>query len=235
MTKTVWITRTLSNSENSVKSWDAEGYKTIAAPLLKLTNAPNPPNPPSADSLLVFTSKNGIFAYQGYGFNPQNKVITVGDATARAARAAGFNDVTSAQGVSSDVTALILKTVPQNTPIIHCGGAHLRGSIIEDLQAAGYGARRDLYYQTTPIETWPDMDYSALTHIAFYSPLAAQTFTNLLKQKMPNKASLDIHTLGFISISKAVDAALGDLHPAQRLIAQDPNEASMMDCLKPLR
>lgn len=228
MTNTVWITRTLPSAQESVLAWQAAGFKAIAQPLLEIAKAPAAPKPPSPESMLVFTSKNGVFAFQGYGFAPQNKVITVGDATARAARLAGFKNVISAQGMSDDVTALIRETISLNTPIIHCGGRHLRGAIVEDLQAAGYAARRDLYYQTTPVKTWPDIDYSALSHIAFYSPLAAQTFYHLMKQDMAGNASLDIHALSFMSISLAVDAALEDLTPAQRLIAQAPNEASML-------
>lgn len=228
MPKTVWITRTLPSGYESVRAWEAAGFTAIAKPLLKITNASNPPKAPSPKNLLVFTSKNGVFAFQGYGFKPLNKVITVGDATANAARIAGFKNVISAQGKSDDVTALIRKTISPNMPIIHCAGRHLRGRIVEDLQAAGYAARRDLYYETTPVKSWPNLPYASLTHIAFYSPLAAQSFYHLLKKDIADKASLDIHMLRFMSISLAVDAALEDLNPAQRFIAQAPNEMSML-------
>jgi len=222
----------MPSAQDSARAWEAKGFKAVAAPLLRVVNAPETPAAPSPDSVLVFTSKNGVFAYQGYGFNPAHKVITVGDATAAAARAAGFTDVISAQGTSGDVTALILKTVATTTPIIHCAGRHIRGTISEDLRAAGYQARRDLYYQSQAVTTWPDIDYSALTHVAFYSPLAARTFQQLASQGLSAKFSLDIHTPVFISISRATDAALGELTAVQRYIANAPNEAAMLKVIE---
>lgn len=239
MTKTVWITRTQPSADDSVQAWEAKGYAAIAAPLLRVIHPPETPCAPSQKTVLVFTSKNGVFAFQGYGFAPRHKVITVGDATAAAARAAGFTDVTSAQGRSADVAALILKTVSKTTPIIHCGGRHIRGSIAQDLNAAGYSARRDLYYQSEAVTAWPVIDYAALTHIAFYSPLAAKTFCALTLESLSAEVSLDIHKLQFICISEATNAALdgmrGDFASVQRQIANTPDEATMLmvaDCAK---
>jgi len=228
MNKTVWITRTQPSAQASAKQWEAHGFNAIIAPLLKVVKALELPLKPSQDSVLVFTSKNGVFAFQSYGFTPQNTVIAVGDATAEAARAAGFTDVVSAQGTSADVTALILKTLSKDTPIIHCSGRHVHGSIMEDLEVAGYRVCRDIYYQSEAVRDLPDADFNAITHVIFYSPFAARTFRTLLMRRESVKASLDIHKLAFISISQATDAALGDLTPALRLIAKAPNEAAML-------
>jgi len=129
------------------------------------------------------------------------------------------------------VTALVLKAINKSRPIIHCAGRHVRGSITEDLSAAGYNARRDLYYQSEAVTDLPAIDYAALTHIAFYSPLAAKTFQSFASQDLLGQVSLDIHKAVFISISRATDAALGGLHgdrPVQRHIADAPNEAAMI-------
>jgi len=234
MTKIIWITRTQPSADDSARLWEAAGFKAIAAPLLRVVNAPERPAAPESDAVLVFTSKNGVFAFQGHGFKPQNKVITVGDATAAAARAAGFRDVASAKGVSADAAALCLKHVPKTTPIIHCAGRHVRGSIVEDLTASGYDARRDLYYQSEPVTAWPDIDYAAISHIAFYSPLAAKTFAALLHGKPSGRLSLDIHIPSLISISRATDATLEGVIDAKRVVAREPNEAAMLAVLKDL-
>lgn len=228
MIKTIWITRTQPCADDSARLWQAQGFKTIVAPLLRVVNAPQKPAPPDPNALLVFTSKNAVFAYQTYGYKTGHKVITVGDASADAARAAGFQDVVSAQGCSEDVTALILKNIPKSTPIIHCAGRHIRGSIIEDLQAAGYTGQRDLYYQSEAVNLWPKIDYSAVSHIAFYSPLAARSFRELYMQDKTARALRDIHKRVFISISQATDAALGDLRAQARVIANLPNETAML-------
>jgi len=232
MTRTIWISRTQPSAEQSAALWQEAGYRTVTAPLLHIAHAPSLPLEPLPESVLVFTSKNGVRAFKAFGFAPRQKVITVGDATARAARDIGFTYVKSAQGTSQDVTDLILKTISKDVTIIHCAGRHVRGSICEDLQDAGYSARRDLYYHSEPITAWPDIDYSVLTHIAFYSPRAARSFCNLLSDITARPVSLDIHQLVFISISDAVDAEFEDLSLAMRRVAKRPNEAAMLDALR---
>lgn len=232
MTRTIWISRTQPSAEQSAALWQEAGYSVITAPLLHIARTPRLPLEPPRESVLVFTSKNGVSAFKACGFAPRQKVITVGDATARAARDIGFTDVKSAQGTSQDVTDLILKTISKDITIIHCAGRHVRGSICEDLQDAGYHARRDLYYHSEPVTAWPDINYAALTHIAFYSPLAVRSFCNLLKDNALRPVSLDIHQLTFISISDAVDAEFEDVSPAMRRVAKAPNEAAMLDALR---
>ena len=189
----IWITRTALAAENSAQKWQAKGFDTITAPLLEVKLAAQRPAEPKAETVLIFTSKNAIWAFHAYGFAPVQEVITVGDASAHYARTIGFKHVHSAKGTSADVTRLVQDSINMDRPILHCSGDRPRGTIIEDLGQMGYQARKMLYYCTQPVPDWPDIDYQRLSHIAFYSPRAAQHFHDLCQNRatktLPRHAS----------------------------------------------
>lgn len=218
----LWLTRSLPVAYDSAENWAKAGCACAVSPLLTVAPPADPPPPPERGTALVFTSRNGVRFFIEYSARRTHDVITVGDATAQAARDAGFANVWSANGTSDDVTKLLMELTPKTTPIIHCAGQHVRGAITQDLLAAGYTARRDVYYRTEPVDYLPNLDLSQLSYIALYSPLAAKTLAAFHP---------DVSHLTTLSISAATDAALGPL-TCRRLIAEAPNEAAMIALLK---
>ena len=224
MSETIWITRTLPAAHKSAQAFAHLGLAAAIAPLLLVSPPEDMPAMPPQEALLIFTSANGLSAFCELTDERHWPVVTVGAETAVQARKAGFENVSSADGTSDDVTALVKASASLSTPIIHCAGVHVRGSITQDLRAAGYQARRDLYYRSAPVETLPKIDLSKLNYLALYSPLTAKTLASF---------KLNLSTVTILSISAATDAALGDLKAQSRLIAKAPNEAAMLDLLAP--
>ncbi len=228
MTKpTLWITRSVPAAFKSAEQWALSGCAAAVAPLLKISPPAHMPPLPEKNAVLIFTSGNGIEAFKTLTDKRDWPVITVGDETARLAREAGFKQVSSAKGTSEDVTRLIQDKLPQDklsktSAFIHCAGQAVRGAIVEDLSCAGYTARRDIYYQSTPVDALPKIDLGRLNYIALYSPLAAQTLASF-------KPDLSYTTT--LSISAAADAALDGLNVQSRLIAARPNETAMLALL----
>ncbi len=224
MSETIWITRTLPAAHKSAQAFAQLGLATTIAPLLWVSPPETMPDMPPKDGLLVFTSGNGVSAFCGLTDDRHWPVITVGEQTAFEARKNGFKDVRSAAGSSEDVTALVRSSVSKTTPIFHCAGVHVRGSIAKDLTQEGYEARRGIFYRSAPIDTLPKIDLTQLDYVALYSPLAAQTLARFKP---------DLSTITVLSISGATNDALGDLRAQNRLIAKAPNEAAMLDLLTP--
>lgn len=222
----IWITRSLPGAHKSAVNFAQLGLACAISPLLKIMPATVMPLQPDKVDVLVFTSQNGLNGFCELTKRRDWRVVTVGDETAAQAKKAGFTSVSSAGGTSEDVTQLIKSSFSKDTSIIHCAGNHVRGKITEDLRAAGYKARRDLYYQSSPVSMLPKLDVSKLTYIALYSPLAAQTLAHF----KPNLSGVTL-----LSISAATDAAIGDLRCQSRLIASAPNETAMLALLAPLR
>jgi len=124
--KTVWITRTDSGAAGSAKAVKRAGFAPLIAPLLKLSAVSTPGATPDDDSVLAFTSPNAVLAFQALSDRRIWPVYAVGDATADAARGAGFEFVHSAGGNVDDLAALkaahtLCKLLPAAFgPLVHC-------------------------------------------------------------------------------------------------------------------
>ena len=220
--KTVWITRTFPGADATAKRVAEKGFTPLVSPLLTLSPPDRQPALPTRDTVLIFTSKNGIDAFCRYFKARDYSVITVGPESAIYARNKGFKSVKSAYGTADSVTEIILKTVKIQSPILHCAGRHVRGRIIEDVIEAGYEGRRDLYYCSKPVDALPEIDLSCVSSILLFSPLAAKTLSGF---------KLNLSQCVVISISQNTDAALGGLIAASRKIARNPTENAVLACL----
>ena len=215
MTK-VWITRTLPAADESASNWGEAGFEPILAPLLKIEAVAHEPLPKT--ETLIFTSKNAIDHIVCAG----QRAICVGDATAEKARTAGYSNVISVDGTSTDITAWVKDTLQKTEPLCHVSGWHVRGRIAEDLQSLGYSARRVKVYRSVPRPVWPS---EAFSMVAFYSPLAAKTFAELAKTR-------DVTELEAICISEATAKELGDLYLKSKYFPARPREDELIMAAK---
>ncbi len=212
----VWITRTQPAADESAELWRVAGFDALVAPLLEVQSVSH--ETLSKDVVLIFTSKNAI-DHVACG---AQRAICVGDATAEKARAAGFTDVVSVDGTSSDVTAWVLKNLPSSQNIYHVSGWHIRGSIAEDLRAAGYDAGRLIVYRSIQRPLWPA---APVSFVALYSPLAAQTFADAARAQ-------DVSTLSAVCISQATADELSGLNLKSVHIAVRPREDELIMAAK---
>ena len=215
MTK-VWLTRTLPSAQESAAVWRDAGFDPIIEPLLEIAPVAHDEIP--EDTVLIFTSKNAVDYVKSQG----QRAICVGDATAQKARAAGFSDVVSVNGTSADVTQWVLKNLDVSQPICHASGWHIRGSIAEDLQRAGYASQRVKVYRSTPRSIWPNQSFS---HAALYSPLAAKTFAAAATAR-------DVSSLTAVCISRATANELSGLALKSISIAAHPREDELIMAAK---
>ena len=212
MTEVIWITRTQPSADESAKVWQEAGFGPLILPLLNVVSVPHAPIP--TEAVLIFTSKNAVDHVPCSG----QRAICVGDATAECAKAAGFRDVVSVNGTSADITNWIIAELPKVRPIIHVSGRHIRGTICEDLSAAGYSASRMIVYKSVLADKIPSKPFQA---VAFYSPLAAKNFAALMGNR-------DVSHVRAISISAATDEELEGLTLNARLIASEPTEFALV-------
>lgn len=208
MTKVVWITRTQPSADESADAWRQAGFEPLVLPLLEVQPIAHDPLPD--DTVILFTSKNGVDHFEGSG----QRAVCVGDATAEKARAAGYRDVVSVNGTSADITAWIRANLPKTQAICHVSGWHVRGSISEDLRASGYDATRLKAYRSFPAKVWPTQVFDC---VALYSPLAADVFAGLAETS-------DVSTIQAICISQATAKPLEALTLKSYVIAATPRE-----------
>lgn len=179
MTLRVAVTRTAREAEATAARVRAFGAEALVAPLISI--APRAFNTDvSGAQALIFTSTNGVAAFaQSTGVRGLN-VLTVGDATAHAAREAGFKAVRSAAGDVEALGALTVETLdPAGGPIVHIAGTHVAGDLAGDLARAGFTYERRVAFDSIAATTLPEALADAVDIVLFHSARAAETYAAL--------------------------------------------------------
>lgn len=178
MTRRVAITRTSPEAERTAERVRALGAEPVLAPLLTIIPCGYDTSTEGAQAL-IFTSSNGVRAFPDVRGARDRIVLTVGDATAEAAREVGFTDVRSADGNVGALAALAKTLDPARGKLIHIAGDHVAGDLGGDLRRAGFTVERRLAYAARPALTLPEAFTRPLDVVLFHSPRAAQTFIDL--------------------------------------------------------
>ena len=210
---------------------EAHGHRVLVAPLLTVA----PVGPARIDTAgvqaLLATSANGVRAAADRLDRRDVKLFAVGAATARAARAAGFTDVVSADGDAAALVACVAAALdPAAGPLVHLSGQAVAGDPAGDLAARGFAVRRQVVYQATAADTLPAEVAAALQAgridvALFYSPRTAAVFVSLLRA-----AGLADACAAVVAgcLSPAVADALAGLPLAGRVIAPRPDQAALL-------
>lgn len=127
----VWVTRSQPGADRTAGSLASLGHEPVVAPVLEIERLPVAPPPLEAATALAFTSAVGVQAFADLTSARDLPVFAVGEATARAARAAGWRDVRSADGDGAALARLIaeastaagLPPAGRSAPVVLAPGA----------------------------------------------------------------------------------------------------------------
>jgi uroporphyrinogen-III synthase len=220
VTLRVAITRASADAERTAERVRELGAEPILAPLLAIIPCGYDTNVEDAQALL-FTSANGVRAFPDARRLHAKPVLTVGDATAEAARAAGFIDVRSADGDVSGLAALVATTLePSAGKLIHISGDHAAGDLAGVLRAAGFSVERRVAYAAHEALSLPEAFRQPLDIVLFHSPRAAETFVRL---GAPNAEHLTAACL-----SPAVAEAAACVKWARIVVSPAPREDALL-------
>lgn len=146
----VWVTRARPGADRTAERLRGLGMEPVVQPLL--TVQPLFPALPDLDrfAALVFTSLNGVAAYADLTARRDHPVFAVGDATAQAARDAGFAETHSAAGDLEDLTRLLSEAAPD--PLLALAAETPAGDLIQSLRRAGSRQSVEILtvYRTVP-------------------------------------------------------------------------------------
>lgn len=108
----VWITRAQPGAARTAEAVVAMGLTPIVEPLVETRVLAGAPADLEGVAALAFTSAAAVGIFAALHTVRDLPVFTVGDATARAARALGFGEVTSAGGDVAALDALLASKAP---------------------------------------------------------------------------------------------------------------------------
>lgn len=219
----------------------AAGFTALYQPMLKVV----PQQPPEdlearlgAAQAILLTSVNGVARLAELTRRRFVPVLTVGDATARRARAAGFPDVRSADG-NVDSLAELCRTrlKPEEGPLVYLRARDVAGDLAGTLAAGGFRTDEIVVYAAEPATALRPRLEQALREasvdgVLLFSARSADIFVSLVRQSGLENACASVVLL---ALSPAVAAATGDMLWRSRLVAERPNGAALLETLEQWR
>lgn len=218
----VWITRAQPGAARTAARLTALGFTPVVAPLLAIRPLPDALDAApdfAAVAALAFTSPNGVAAFAALTPALRDRpVFAVGDATAEAAREAGFVDARSAAGDIHALAALI-KAAPRDGLILAPGAREPAGDLPALLP--DHSILRLPVYAAEETGIVPPAAFDA---VLLHSPRAARALAAVLTSEMARNRLA-------VCISEAAAAPLQPLGLAEIRLADAPDENSVLTAL----
>jgi uroporphyrinogen-III synthase len=225
--RTVWITRAAPGAKRTAERVAALGWRPLVAPLLVVRPVKATLNLERHEAL-AFTSSQALHHLDPA--TPRDAVVfAVGDATAEAARAAGFTNVRSAAGDVEALAALIVRNRP--AAVVHPAAKRTAGDLVRRLTDAGLPARRVIVYRAEACRAPPPaateaLNAGALAAVLIHSPRAGQVAAALIARAGMDVSAAVALGLSLACIEPLAHAGFGDLQAAAA-----PQEAALLDLL----
>lgn len=232
--KRVLLTRPHLDSQAIVPLLADRGIASVVAPLIEISDIDDAEIDLDGVQALLLTSANGARALARATARRDIPLLAVGDASARAAQAAGFANVASAGGDVGALVALARRWLdPSAGALLHVTGSAVAGDLAGDLARHGFSVRRIQIYRSHTADALPEQARRALAEqsidsVMFYSPRTAAQFVNLVREAGLAHACQNITAL---CLSRAVAEALAGLAFAEIRIAETPDQASLFALL----
>ncbi|MEM7225309.1 MAG: uroporphyrinogen-III synthase [Pseudomonadota bacterium] len=228
----VLVTRPKEDSRDLAEALTDRGHEVLLQPLLIIEPAPLAvPLDLSGIQALLFTSANGVRALAALTAHRDLPVFAVGDATARTARAAGFECVASAGGDVADLARLVAARLdPAAGPLFHGAASVVAGDLKGRLEAAGFSIERRVLYRAEPVASLaPEVETawraSTIDAALFFSPRSVESFAELVRACDLVEAARHCHAM---ALSPAVADRLAELPWTSVRTAERPTTEALL-------
>jgi uroporphyrinogen-III synthase len=228
------ITRPRADAEVLGARLREMGHQVLLEPMLTIQNLPEGRLDLAGAAALLLTSANGARALAEHAERRDLPVLAVGEATAAAARRAGFREVTAAAGDVTGLAALVRQRLaPEDGALVHVAGSAVAGDLAGDLGADGYKLRRAVLYRADAARRFSPPCRAALASceidgVLFFSPRGAATFVKLLRRDDLLDMARGVVLYG---LSPAVTQAGAGAPWKRRLTAPTPRQDELLALL----
>ncbi len=225
------VTRPEPDNERTAAALHAQGHEAVLAPLLRIEAVPGADLGAPPWAAILITSANGARALENHprrGELMALPVLAVGRSSADAARAAGFSDVTSADGDAGDLARLAAgRLAGSPAPLLYLAGEDRTG----ELSVPGLGVRTVVVYRAAQAEKFLPAARAALEQgridgVLHFSRRSVEAYVECARE---------IATAALAPAHYCLSArAAGPLRAAgatRILVAAQPDEASLLALL----
>lgn len=229
----VLITRPEPGASETAARVALLGFAPIVAPVLRID--PTPARLPAAASLaaVLVTSGNAIDALPA-AYHAA-RVLSVGDATAERARAAGFIQVLSAAGDAKTLADFVIRhQSPKDGTLLLASGSGQGRTLAASLRQAGYRVTRRVVYAAVPTRDLEPAAAAALSAgrvgaALFFSAETARQFARLVQRARLADTLAGVEA---ISIGRPAAVALEALPWRGIRVAARPTQDEMLALLR---
>ena len=229
----VLLTRPEADAVRTAAALRARGHDTIVTPLLAIEIVPDADLGTGPWAAILVTSANAVRAIAGHKRRDELRglsVFTVGAHSAQDMRAAGFSEVTSADGNVDDLAKLAAARMPPGARFLYLAGEERSGDLAGALRAQAFTVHTALVYRAVAAEQLPPHAIAALAvgidAVLHFSRRSAEAYVNAARHSGLIEAALTkpLH----ICLSERIAAPLVAAGPANIRIAARPDEAAMV-------
>ena len=235
MTGLALITRPRADSDGLADQLRQRGFEPLIEPLLDIVFLPGAKPEREGTQGILATSANGVRALavrlgDSLADWRDLPLWAVGDASAKAARQAGFTRVASADGDVDSLAALVAAEAdPKKGRLLQAAATQLAGDLAGQLGKSGFVIDKQVLYEARPAAALSERTIAAIEQgqmvlALFFSPRTAGLFVRLA-------GALNCAKVTAAALSPAVAAALAGLDWKRVIIAERPRQDSLLAAL----
>jgi len=228
------VTRPRDDAAELARELAARGFEVMIEPMFEIVTRTDIPVALDGVQAILATSANGVRALAANTARRDVSLWAVGEATATAARRAGFTRIETAAGDAMALAELAASRLdPRAGALLHAAGREVAGDLAGWLGARDFEVRRIVLYEARAARALSGplraaLAAGALDAALFFSPRSAATFVTLA-----DAAGMDRATLGASAyvLSAAVARALEPLDWRSVRIAARPTQEALLAAL----
>ncbi len=228
----ILVTRPEDAADQTARRLIALGWRPVVAPMLLVVPLPADLPDPGAVQALLVTSANAL-PFLPSGLH-DTLLLAVGDATAAAARAAGFSRIASAGADAAALATLAAQACsPTGAPLLLAGAARQGAALAARLAREGFAVRHHAVYDAVPVTDLPqtarmELNAGRLAASMFFSPATARAFVAAFMRACRPDIVFNVEAL---AISDEAAAALAPLPWRRIRVARRPNQDELLALL----
>jgi uroporphyrinogen-III synthase len=226
------LTRPEPDAQLTAAALRAQGHDVFIAPLLRIEPMPEAQIGAGPWAAILITSANAAHAAATHArITPLRAlpVFAVGRRSADAMAAAGFVDVTSADGNVSDLARLIATRVQPAARLLYLAGEDRAGDLAGDLHTRGFAVETVIIYRAIATTGLPpalaDAMASGIDGVLHFSRRSAEAYVDVARAAGTVANALKpVH----FCLSAQVAEPLALAGAADIRVAERPNEAVLL-------
>jgi len=228
------VTRPQEDAAGLAEALRARGIEPVIEPMLSVVTETADPISLENVQAILFSSANGVREFARREARRDLPVYAVGDASARAASAAGFTKVKSAGRDAETLAKLVAAELkPAGGALLHPRGRDTTGHLDTALKAAGFELRDPVVYRAEAARSLSETLRKSLADgsvdfALFFSPRTARGFAAAAQDAGLGAAMRKVTA---VCLSQAVADALAPLSFVKVIVAAAPNQDALLAAL----